>query len=214
MTPRWSLGSTHVDLPRPMSEMDPSEDAARLLRRSAAFVLEHLPDVDPEKWSRPTPCKQWDLGALLNHFNVSLTFLRRLALPLDSEVIDLAPGDVVGSIRVHAGSVSELWAQASLKHRLCDVDGGLLWASTVNQVAAVELVLHCWDVRTSLGLRTAIPPELATSLLDIAPKLVMTASRKAEFGPAVPVSSNATPSDRLVAFLGRGPRATVGPDSY
>jgi hypothetical protein len=48
---------------------------------------------------------------------------------------------------------------------------------------------------------------LATGLLAICPLLVTEATRHRLFGAPVAVSPLASPSDQLVAFLGRSPQA-------
>jgi hypothetical protein len=72
-------------------------------------------------------------------------------------------------------------------------------------VGALEMAVHGWDLSRACGHCRPIPAPLATSLLRISPLLVPHTGRAPLFGPPVTVPPMATPSDRLVAYLGRDP---------
>jgi hypothetical protein len=64
-----------------------------------------------------------------------------------------------------------------------------------------------WDIAWACGQRQPIPPGLAIDLLKLSPLVVTDATRHPLFAAPVAVSPLASPSDRLVASLGRGLRA-------
>jgi len=72
-------------------------------------------------------------------------------------------------------------------------------------VGALEMAVHGWDLSRACGHCQPIPGPLATSLLYISPLLVPRTGRAPLFGPPVTVPPMATPSDQLVAYLGRDP---------
>jgi len=72
-------------------------------------------------------------------------------------------------------------------------------------VGALEMAVHGWDLSRACGHRRPIPGPLAASLLHISPLLVPRTGRAPLFGPPVTVPPMATPSDQLVAYLGRDP---------
>jgi uncharacterized protein (TIGR03083 family) len=72
-------------------------------------------------------------------------------------------------------------------------------------VGALEMAVHGWDLSRACGHCQPIPGPLAISLLHISPLLVPRAGRAPLFGPPVTVPPMATPSDQLVAYLGRDP---------
>ena len=72
-------------------------------------------------------------------------------------------------------------------------------------VGALEMAVHGWDLSRACGRCQPIPGALAAGLLDISPLLVPRAGRAPLFGPPVIVPPTATPSDQLVAYLGRVP---------
>jgi uncharacterized protein (TIGR03086 family) len=72
-------------------------------------------------------------------------------------------------------------------------------------VGALEMAVHGWDLSRACGRCQPIPGALAAGLLDISPLLVPPTGRAPLFGPPVTVPPLATPSDQLVAYLGRNP---------
>jgi len=72
-------------------------------------------------------------------------------------------------------------------------------------VGALEMAVHGWDLSRACGHCQPIPGPLAISLLHISPLLVPRTGRAPLFGPPVTVPPLATPSDQLVAYLGRNP---------
>jgi uncharacterized protein (TIGR03086 family) len=77
--------------------------------------------------------------------------------------------------------------------------------SVLTSAGAVEIAIHGWDVARACGRPRPIPPRLAHELLVLASLLVRRADRPVRFGPPVTLPPEATPSDHLVAFLGRHP---------
>jgi uncharacterized protein (TIGR03083 family) len=72
-------------------------------------------------------------------------------------------------------------------------------------VGALEMAVHGWDLSRACGHSQPIPGPLAISLLHISPLLVPRTGRAPLFGPPVTAPPMATPSDQLVAYLGRNP---------
>jgi uncharacterized protein (TIGR03083 family) len=72
-------------------------------------------------------------------------------------------------------------------------------------VGALEMAVHGWDLSQACGHCQPIPGPLAIGLLHISPLLIPRTGRAPLFGPPVTVPPMATPSDHLVAYLGRNP---------
>lgn len=67
-----------------------------------------------------------------------------------------------------------------------------------------NLALHSWDVHRSQGRAVELPEELLTfcrGLVESAPENML--RRPGGFGPAQPAPEDATPTDRLMTYLGR-----------
>jgi hypothetical protein len=75
---------------------------------------------------------------------------------------------------------------------------------TVAAAGALEIAVHGWDISHACGHHRHIPYPLAADLLEICPDMVP-AERHPLFDPEIPAPPSASPSDRLVAYLGRPP---------
>jgi uncharacterized protein (TIGR03086 family) len=178
-----------------------------VLERAIAYALGSLALVTPEAWNRPTPCRHWDLYDLLEHLHDSMGALGEA---IEVGRVDPLPGAFGPDDRVIAvvrdRAVHLLGAWASLDQLVSvRVQDEPLTAPLLAGTGAIEVTVHGWDVARACGQRRPIPDELADELLDLAVLLVQGRDRPGRFGPPVRVPPDATPGDRLLAFLGRRP---------
>jgi len=179
--------------------------ASGLLDDAIEYALGAVRAVSPRLLTSPTPCSDWDLRALLQHLNEAL------------DVLAEASG---GRIKPHSGrdrvqdpAASFLLRATALRQqrwgsRAVTIADRPLTAATVATVLAVEIAVHGWDVSQASGQARPIPPALAIGLFAVCPLVIDNTTRHRLFAGAVEVSSPASPSDVLVAFLGRTPRPT------
>ena len=189
--------------------------AVGLLERAIGYARGSVAVVTPPLLSRPTPCAGWDLRMLLDHLNDSLGALHDIvhsgriglsAPPAGGRgPAEHAAADLVATFRDRLGRLLGVWAGTGAGDHLLAVGGLPLAASLVAGTGAVEIAVHAWDVSSACGHRRPIPPALATDLLRFSRLVVTDATRHPQFAAPVAVSPLASPSDRLVAFLGRSP---------
>jgi uncharacterized protein (TIGR03086 family) len=179
-----------------------------LLERAVAYALGAVHTVFPPMLSRPTPCRDWDLRVLLWHLNESVAALHegvragRIAMTAAAAVaVDAAATDPVRTFREEARRLLGAWPGATALIAIGDCP---LTMDLVACAGAVEIAVHGWDVSQATGQRRPIPPALAVDLLPICPLVAGDAIREPFFAPRVPVSPSAGPSERLIAYLGRG----------
>jgi hypothetical protein len=75
----------------------------------------------------------------------------------------------------------------------------------VAAVGVVEIAVHGWDIAAACREGQPIPSVLAIEILAIIPLVVTDATRHGRFAAPVAAAPQASPSDRLVALLGRNP---------
>ena len=179
--------------------------ATALLAGAISYALGACAVIAPGEMSLPTPCAQWDLGALLGHLRESMADLEealrtgRLGAPQPAPP---PPGDPVEGIRDRAAEL--LWACYGSPTAEFVVVGGLPVSSgVVACTGAIEIAVHGWDVSAARGRDCPIPAELATRMLGLCPLLL--AGREGLFSVPVEVPAAACPGDRLVSHLGRRP---------
>jgi uncharacterized protein (TIGR03086 family) len=179
-----------------------------LLERAINYTLGSLHLVTPAALSRATPCRDWDLLALLRHLDDSLAALHQA---VDLGHVDLDPprggldGDPVAAVRDRARRLLGACAGAG-RPGAVSVAGCPLTPSILASAGAVEVAVHGWDVARACGRDRPLAPALAAELLELSPLLVADADRPARFAAPVELPLPAGPDDRLLAFLGRDPR--------
>jgi uncharacterized protein (TIGR03086 family) len=188
-----------------------------LLERAMSYTLGSLSLVTPAAMSNPTPCRGWELRELLLHMDDSLLALHE-AVAAGSVGLDTAADrgdppsgvgdpatDPVRTVRNRGRQMVGAWANARGPGEISIADR-VLTPGIVAAAGAVEVAVHGWDVGRACGHDRPIPPALAETLLELCPLLVTAADRPSRFAAPVGVPLDASPSDRLVAFLGRRPR--------
>lgn len=185
-----------------------------LLERAMGYALGGLELVTPQTLRRATPCAEWDVRELLVHVADSLDVLCN-AVDIGS-VIDAPPGseaktaaELVSAVRDRACRMLGAWVGAG-EPDLVSVYGRSLSKTIVASTGAIEIAVHGWDLAKGCGHDRDIPASLAEDLGQLAPLVVSHRDRPHRFGHPVPVSPDASPGDRLVAFLGRDPRWIAG----
>src|SRR3981081_3149462 len=182
--------------------------AIALLERAINYTLGSLHVVTPEALSRATPCKDWDLRALLAHVNDSLMALHeapRGSVDLDPSAQDGDPAiDPVTTLRNRACRL--LGARTTARGQdIIAIEGCPLTTSIVTSIGAVEVAVHGWDIAQACGRHRPIPCALAEEMLQRSPLFVTDDDRPARFAAPVDVPPLASRGDRLIAFLGRHP---------
>jgi uncharacterized protein (TIGR03086 family) len=187
-------------------------DQVGLLERAIGYALGSVAAVAPGLLSRPTPCSDWDLRALLRHVNDSLAAVcegldtGRIGPDPAADTGDGLAGDLAATFRDRARRLLGAWTSAGRHDRLIAIIDRPLPASVVAGTGAIELAVHGWDISRACGQHRPIPPTLAGDLLTICPLVVTEVTRHPQFAAPIAVSPLASASDRLVAFLGRRPQ--------
>jgi uncharacterized protein (TIGR03086 family) len=183
--------------------------ATALLAGAISYALAACAQAGPGEMTRPTPCADWDLAALLAHLATSMADLEsairtgHLDLDPDDREVPAPGGDPAEAVRDRAANLLYACYAYRGRDQFVVVGGMPLPVGIVACAGAVEIAVHGWDVSASCGRLRPIPRALATRMLRMCPLLV--AGREGLFGAPVQVSSRASPGDRLVACLGRNP---------
>jgi len=173
-----------------------------LLARAIDYALGSLDTVTPESLSRPTPCAEWDLRALLDHLNDSLLALHEAAAlgRVFPDEGDYESADPVALLRDRATRLLGAWPRTEV-----DVGHVELTTAIVTTTGAFEVAVHGWDVTRTCGVHRPIPTALAEEMLDLSPLLVTEADRPTRFASPTTARPGSPAGDHLVAFLGRKP---------
>lgn len=174
--------------------------------RSAARLT--LADLD-----RPSACAGWTVAEVLAHLTESLRFLASALISgvVPAQVTEPSPGPVtVGTLRRDLGRAGACLTAAArdLRGRRSVAVGGVpLHCHHLIVVGAVEAAAHGWDAAAGAGRGRSIPDDLAARLLAELPLVIDGDTRRGVFADPIVVPPDRPAAERLLAALGRDPRA-------
>ena len=189
----------------------PYTDELSVLAEATRSLFGSILLVREADLSAPTPCHDWDLRRLLRHVRTSLADVadvlaaRGFDTGSGSDASPAAGTDPVAALR--AGIVDLLLASTSppTPGRWCEIRGRPLPAKIVVYVAAIEMVLHAWDIAQACRTDRPIPSDLASALLRVSPPLAEAGLAGHVFAEPSAAPMTATPSEQLLALFGRQP---------
>lgn len=157
-----------------MAEVTGPDTALPLLRQAVGYALGCVDQVPPDGLRRPTPCRAWDLDALLCHLYESVCALREAAQDGEVALLPAAPppADPVAAVRRGARVLLDGWRERPPGECAQVRVGGMpLPSGTVAFIGAVELAVHGWDIAQACGTPRPIPVPLALAILRRSPLL-------------------------------------------
>lgn len=162
----------------------------------------------PESWDRPSNMAGWSLRELAGHATGSAA---KIVAHLEGGEVSRVPSEPADWVCADpAARLCELAARmrAALPHADWDAPRPSPQGEVPLHRALVypvsDLALHSWDVYRSQGRRIELPDDLLTLCREVVESVPEAALRRpGGFGPAQPVPPDATPTARLMAFLGR-----------
>ena len=187
-----------------------------ILVQAEQRLFELVESLDGKDLARPTPCAGWDIRALLSH---TITGIEVFASSADRGPAPTAEDMFGGGDRVHDDPIEATkraitrsqaaWADLPDPDAEVNTILGLLPIGTVMAVSAFATVVHGWDIAIAAGRPiTELPPDLLAHASAVAQDLVpplRAADDHSLFQPELPAPAGATPTQELMAFLGRPP---------
>ncbi|HET6738853.1 MAG TPA: TIGR03086 family metal-binding protein [Kribbella sp.] len=165
--------------------------------------------VEPRELGLPTPCTDWDVRTLRGHL---LTVIGRIDLALSGSDIFSIPtvtetDDVDGVWKERRTALEATLAEDGVLDRVCRVPWGTVSGAVALNSYARELATHSWDLAKATGRLDVLDDDIATYLLPLAEQYLPAEPRGGHipFDPPTPVTDDAPPYDRLVAWQGRRP---------
>ncbi|HEX4723828.1 MAG TPA: TIGR03086 family metal-binding protein [Pseudonocardiaceae bacterium] len=194
-------------------------DIQELDRRAVELSTSIVATVTPDQLRLPTPCAEWDLGALLAHMTVQHHGFARAVAGERTEIADWHPtpidDDPVGLYRKAADRVISSFAAAGALERMTYLpeirDGVTVPGRVAMRFHFVDYVVHSWDVAVALGAEFEAADDMLDAGLVVAAQVPDDdASRQPgmAFGPKLELAEapEGGKLDRLLTVLGRSPR--------
>jgi uncharacterized protein (TIGR03086 family) len=182
-------------------------DALERIEKATAVCGEAVSNVKPEQLANATPCSEFDVTGLLRHIIGGLGMLDEAAaggspaMP-DADLVGDNPGKQYDEARTkllatlkEPGVFDKTWAMPF----------GQLPGAMMASIAFMEHLTHAWDVKKATGQSTDLPEDLVNECLGVVTPMDQMLRMPGVCGPAVAVPDSASPTEKLVAFMGRQP---------
>jgi uncharacterized protein (TIGR03086 family) len=166
-----------------------------------------LAAVPADGWSSASPCEGWTALDVVRHVvDTEVDLLGRMGFDQPS-VEGLEPLDAWPSVR--NAMIDALDDPARESFRYEGYFGPTTFGETVDQFYSFDLVLHRWDIAhaTGAGDHETIEPDEIVRIRTDASGFGEAMRMPGVIGPELPAPTDATEQERLLAWLGRDPRA-------
>jgi len=183
--------------------------------RSYALAADIAAGVGPDQLSRPTPCAQYDVAALVDHLvgaGFRAAALGRGEQPTGEAFPHVELADAPDELRRAAKEAETAWADdAALDATITMPWGEEYRGSTLVDMYLTEMAAHSWDLAVATGQVDRLDPELPGTALQAAramlkPEYRNLAEEGSPYGSEVQPPADADDWERLAAFTGRRPR--------
>jgi uncharacterized protein (TIGR03086 family) len=160
--------------------------------------------VRAEQYGNKTPCTEWTVRDLLEHMIGVVAGLGAAAAGMQPGQFELA-ADPAGQFRTAAASTLTAWRSPGVLDRVVDAGPGPMPGRALAGINLLDTATHTWDLAVATGQPPALPDDIARAALQASRATITPEIRPRRFAPEVAVAADASPTDRLVAFLGRTP---------
>lgn len=165
--------------------------------------------IRPDQLGAPTPCAKFTVKDLCNHLvgggHMFAGALRGgSAEGIDGPMPDLVGDDVVGAWKGARDDFDAACAEPGVRERMVTLPFATLPADVALSIAALDLLVHSWDLSRATGQPFTPNPELVEAATAFAPMIIAPEMRDGDtFAAEVTPPEGADALTRLIAFTGR-----------
>jgi uncharacterized protein (TIGR03086 family) len=170
-----------------------------MYERAATGAAVMASRVAGDQMTLATPCREWDVSALLEHMSGGAAYLMgAMGVPGDG-VRWPDPAVVTACARA-------LRRPGTLERR-CMSPAGFEWSvAEATGGTAMDQLIHTWDLAVAIGAERHLDGEVVEAVVEmLLPEMPEIGRQAGLVGPAVPVPAGASVQDRLLGAMGRNP---------
>jgi uncharacterized protein (TIGR03086 family) len=188
-----------------------TSDVLELYRRALDEFGRRVHEVRPDQWGCPTPCRDWEVRALVNHPAAEQLWVPPLmAGSRVAEVGDALDGDQLGADPVArwdsaVASAYAAFAADGALDRTVHLSYGDRPAHEYARELVFDLVVHSWDLARAIDGNEKVDPELVDAVYARIEPEADSLSASGAFDPPVPVPPDSDEQTKLIALTGRRP---------
>lgn len=179
---------------------------------TCAAVADTLAEPPTTDLDAPTPCTDYDLRTLVEHFVGTSEAMARLGRgePLDPADpwgggTGAADGDWAARLRGTLAEIGRGWGGAEAWEGEAAIGGATMPRTMLGEMALVEVALHGWDVARALGRTVLLEPDVAAAVDRAVASSAALGRQMGVYAAEVPVPAGASPLDRALGKAGRDP---------
>ena len=191
--------------------MGSPEPTLELLAVADREMQRRLQLVGPDDWTKPTPCTEWDVRALVNHVvgaNVRYEMLLRDAPAAE---VDAARGrdhlgdDAAAAFAATGAAMRAAFAEPGALDRVARHAVGKRTGRELLGMRIIDVAIHAWDLAQALGANDELDAGLVEFALAPASAMVAAPGQRS-FASPVADDGDRSPQEQLLRLLGRQPR--------
>jgi uncharacterized protein (TIGR03086 family) len=181
------------------------------LAPSVAETARVVAEVRDDQLTGPTPCADTSVAALLDHLHGLAVGLRLAAekrpTGAPAAAAEALPADWRTRIPRELDELAAAWRDPAAWQGTSEPGGVALPAAWAGRVTLNEVLVHGWDLATSIGAPYTPDPAAVAACIEYAHEFAAAApeGRDSIYGPVVPVPDDAPALDRLLGLTGRDP---------
>lgn len=186
-------------------------NSGQLLPHALEPVAAVVKAADPDALQLATPCREYDVRGLVNHFAGTASWLdrmgRRAAPDADDPCgakQDVTTEDWRALLVERIRAVGTTWADPQAWAG--PIDGVQMPAAMIGEMAIAEVLMHGWDLAVATGQQLAVDERAAASAYRFMVETGEMGRQMGAYGPEVQVPADAPAFERALGLAGRDPQ--------
>jgi uncharacterized protein (TIGR03086 family) len=185
--------------------------ALDLLSRAGDGFARRLARVQPDQWTAPTPCTEWDVQALVNHVvgaNRRYTLLLHGATAGEvdaTRTVDHLGQDPVNSFVTTAAALNAAFCEPGALARTAHHPGGERTGAQLLEMRVLDVAVHTWDLARAIAADESLDPDVIAFALTLHDTFEAGRERGSFAPPPGTTPTHLSAQARLLHLLGRRP---------
>ncbi|WP_374025501.1 TIGR03086 family metal-binding protein [Mycobacterium sp. HNNTM2301] len=187
---------------------DPTSRIGAMATEAFDLLIDAVDDISPDSWDQPSNLAGWSVRDLVGHVTGSAA--KVVTLVEDGDIWEGPSQPSQWACDDPAARLRELATRLHGALPGADLDGmrkspeGQVPLRRALMFPVSDLAMHAWDIQRSQGRLIELPEDLlalSRGLVESVPEPLL--RRPGGFGPAHSAPADATPTARIMAYLGR-----------
>jgi uncharacterized protein (TIGR03086 family) len=180
----------------------PTSPAHRHAEDAARFT-ELVESASAGDWAAAAPVPGWTALDVVKHLvEWPRGFLRGAGIELPGLDVEADP---VAAWKQHVTDIQAVLDDPAGRVLLNQYTGDKPVDEAIDQFYTTDVWMHSWDLAKALGREPDLGRERCIAMLAAIEPMDQLLRDSGQYGPAVPVGDDASPQDKLMAFIGRDP---------